>query len=105
MQYKKQLYEFWQVKILDKKLPSLSLCLVALRSSSLVIERWWWAPNGIVGIVVEAVWAAFNAMAGGNIGLHGECELADALEDVRGTPDDEYKSWLNCLKIIKTKIY
>lgn len=76
-------------------LPSVSLCLVALRSSSLVMERWWWAPNGIVGIVVAAVCDAFNAIDGGNIGLHGECELADALDEVSGTPDDEYKSWLN----------
>lgn len=50
----------------------------------------------MVGIVVDAVWAAFIAIDGGRIGLHGECELADALEDVSGTPeDDEYISWLN----------
>lgn len=78
-------------------LPSVSLFLVALlRSSSLVTLRWWWFPNGIVGIVVAAVWAAFNAIDGGRIGLQGECELADALDDVSGTPDDVYKSWLNC---------
>lgn len=60
------------------------------------MERWWWAPNDIVGIVVDAVCAAFIAIDGGSIGLHGECELADALEDVSGTPDEEeYKSWLN----------
>lgn len=51
----------------------------------------------MVGIVVDAVWAAFIAIDGGRIGLHGEWELADALEDVSGTPeDDEYISWLNC---------
>lgn len=77
-------------------LPSVSLCRFALRSSSLVTDRWWWAPSEMVGIVVDAVWAAFIAIDGGRIGLHGECELADALEDVSGTPeDDEYISWLN----------
>lgn len=49
----------------------------------------------MVGMVVDAVWAAFNATDGGNIGLHGEWELTDALDDVSGTPDVEYKSWLN----------
>lgn len=46
----------------------------------------------MVGMVVDAVCAAFNATDGGNIGLHGECELTDALDDVSGTPDVEYKS-------------
>lgn len=72
--------------------PSLSLCLVTLlKSSSLAIVRCN-DPNGIVGTVVDAVWAAFSATDGGNIGLHGECELTDALDDVSGTPDVEYKS-------------
>lgn len=72
--------------------PSLSLCLVTLlKSSSLAIVRCN-DPNGMVGMVVDAVWAAFNATDGGNIGLHGEWELTDALDDVSGTPDVEYKS-------------
>lgn len=51
----------------------------------------------MVGIVVEPpVCVAFNATDCGKIGLHGECELTDALDDVSGTPDVEYKSWLNC---------
>lgn len=50
----------------------------------------------MVGIVVEPpVCVAFNATDCGKIGLHGECELTDALDDVSGTPDVEYKSWLN----------
>lgn len=63
-------------------------------------------PNGMVdmGVVADtadatdeaataaAVWAAFNATDGGNMGLHGECELTDAVDDVSGTPDVEYKS-------------
>lgn len=82
--------------------PSLSLCLVTLlKSSSLAIDRCN-EPNGMVGIVVEPpVWVAFNATDCGKIGLHGECELTDALDDVSGTPDVEYKSWLNC----KTKTF
>ena len=40
-------------------------------------------------MVVEAVWAAFNAIDGGRIGLHGECELAEALDEVSGTADVE----------------
>lgn len=38
--------------------------------------------------------AAFDT-EDGKIGLHGECELPDALDEANGTPDDEYKSWLN----------
>lgn len=91
-----------------KHLPSLSLCLVTLlKSSSLAIDRCN-EPNGMVGIVVEPpVCEAFNATDCGKIGLHGECELTDALDDVSGTPDVEYKSWLNCKQTNKqsNKIY
>lgn len=59
----------------------------------------------MVGIVVEPpVCVAFNATDCGKIGLHGECELTDALDDVSGTPDVEYKSWLNCNKWNKLKL-
>lgn len=76
-----------------KYIPSLSLCLVTLlKSSSLAIDRCS-EPNGMVGIVVEPpVCVAFKATDCGKIGLHGECELTDALDDVSGTPDVEYKS-------------
>lgn len=58
----------------------------------------------MVGIVVEPpLCVAFNATDCGRIGLHGECELTDALDDVSGTPDVEYKSWLNCNKYIRKK--
>lgn len=61
-------------------------------------------PIGIVGTAVlattlcaaaAATAAAFAVTVGGNIGLQGECELPDALDDANGTPVDEYKSWLN----------
>lgn len=83
--------------------PSLSL-RVALRSSSLVICLWR-ALKGIVGTEEAAVWweetAAAAAtcdwtMEGGRIGLQGEWELPDAFDEAAsGTPDEEYRSWLN----------
>lgn len=84
----------------DNNIPSVSL-LVPLRSSSLVTCRWT-VPRGIVGTAAVATdWAedtvaAGAAIEGGRMGLHGECELPEALEGASGTPDDEYKSWLNC---------
>lgn len=36
-----------------------------------------------------------DANVGGKRGLHGECELAEVLVDVNGTPVEGYKSWLN----------
>lgn len=63
---------------------------------------------GIVGmaVLVEAtLWAATAATAaaladtdGGKIGLQGECELPEPLDEANGTPDEEYKSWLNWKK-------
>lgn len=48
------------------------------------------AANGIVGTVVVAVCETFGGIIDGvKIGLHGECEPPDALDDVNGTPDDE----------------
>jgi len=50
-------------------------------------------PNGIVGTAVDVIDAevcvAFGVNVGGRIGLQGECEPPDALDDVSGTPDDE----------------
>lgn len=72
-----------------KKLPSVSL-LCPKSFSSLVICLCS-EPNGIVGTVVVAVCDIFGG-TDGNIGLHGECEPPEALDEVKGTPDDEYKS-------------
>ena len=86
--------------------PSLSL-RVALRSSSLVMYLWR-ALRGIVGTAdaatAAAVWCDETAAAtcdwtrdGGRIGLQGEWELPEALDEAAsGTPEDEYRSWLNC---------
>lgn len=71
-------------------LPSVSLLCPPKSFSSLVICLCS-DPNGIVGTVVVAVCDIFGG-TDGNIGLHGECEPPEALDDVRGTPDDEYKS-------------
>lgn len=64
----------------------------------------WRALSGIVG-TEEAVWWDAAAAAtcdwtidGGRIGLQGEWELPDAFEEAaKGTPVDEYRSWLNCV--------
>lgn len=90
--------------LLELNSPSLSL-RVALRSSSLVMCLWR-ALSGIVGTEdAAAVWCEDTAAAaatcdwtidGGRIGLHGECELPEAFDEAaNGTPDDEYRSWLN----------
>ena len=44
-----------------------------------------------------------DAKVGGNKGLHDEWELTEVLVDVNGTPDDGYKSWLNCKRWSKIK--
>ena len=52
-------------------------------------------PKGNVGIVVDEVCVAFTDAErdGGKRGLHGECELAEVLEDAaNGTPVDGYSS-------------
>lgn len=59
----------------------------------------------MVGTADEAVWceemaaaaaACDWAMEGGRMGLHGEWELPEALDEAAsGTPEDEYRSWLN----------
>lgn len=70
-----------------------------LKSSSLVICLW---PNELIvaGTVVDD---DDDAKVGGNKGLQDECELTEVLVDVNGTPDDGYKSWLNCRPYRKNK--
>lgn len=63
------------------------------------------ALKGIVGTELDDVWcccweeaAAAAATCdwtseGGNMGLHGECELPEAFDEAaRGTPEEEYRS-------------
>lgn len=50
-------------------------------------------------MLLEVDWIGLEASeeVEGSSGLHGECDPADVLEDAAsGTPDDEYRSWLNC---------
>lgn len=99
--FKIKKWAFYYIKRLNKytlgTLPSLSAFLGRLKSSSLVICLW---PNELIvgGTVVED--DGDDAKAGGNNGLHDECELAEVFVDVNGTPDVEYKSWLNWNRIL-----
>ncbi|KAI9582671.1 hypothetical protein GQX74_011888 [Glossina fuscipes] len=55
--------------------------------------------NAAATTAAAVLWAAATAAAaafaltdGGNMGLQGECELPEALDEANCTPDDEYKS-------------
>lgn len=92
--------KLWKYNNNNRNLPSVSL-RGTVKSSSLVICLCR-DPKGNVGIVVDEVWVALTDAEsdGGRRGLHGECELAEVLEDAaNGTPVDGYSSWLNYNKI------
>ena len=75
-------------------IPSASVFLGRLKSSSLAICLW---PNELIIVgTVEDDDDDEDAKFGCNKGLHDEWELTEVLVDVNGTPDDGYKSWLNC---------
>lgn len=60
--------------------------------------------GGATGMLDEVDWIGFEASeeVDGSSGLHGEWDPADVLEDAAsGTPDDEYRSWLNWKEIKK----
>lgn len=88
--YKPKLFK---KKLFIRKLRNLpSVSLLCPKSFSSLVICLCNEPNGMVGTVVVAVCDILFGGTDGNIGLHGECEPPEALDDVKGTPDDEYKS-------------